>query len=316
MTNPGPSSTSDFRAGAKVAALVLGVIAALLALDRAVASILDAGYARSGASPLAQVRHAKADAVVVGTSTAKAAFVPSIWPGKLVNLAQDGQTVLFSIAAARAMLDAPTVKRIIIGIDPFDLASGLSNPAAQRIWRIAPLVATLPEVSPMLRQTRSVTEAPVALESWRYRGEVGKIVNGLGKTDPPAYRPLPPGELREPQLNRSSPVRAHRMHASLEPYVTLLREMAKRPGRQLVLVVTPAYRNARYDLPEQAQLLAELRQRLTGAPVCDLMSLDTPTLAQIRGQPANFFDNIHLSGQGAAAYTKELAALVAARCKS
>jgi hypothetical protein len=314
MTSLEPSSTSDSRARLVAAGAILAVIAGLLVLDRAVAAILDAGYARSGASPLAQVRHAGADTVVVGTSTAKAAFVPAHWPDKLVNLAQDGQTVLFSIAAARAMLEAPSVKRIIVGIDPFDLASGLTNPAAARIWRIAPLVATIPEVAPLLRQTRPVTEAPVALESWRYRGEVGKIINGLGKTDPPPYRPLPSGQVREPQLNRAMPVKASQMHASLEPYAAVLRRLAGSPGRRIVLVVTPAFMNARYDLPEQAQLIAELRKRLTGAPVCDLMSIDTPAIAAIRASRASFFDNIHLSGEGAAAYSREMARLVKEKC--
>lgn len=314
MTNPAPSSISDFRSRAVVAGVVLAVIAGLLLLDRAVAAILDAGYARSGASPLAQVRHAGAHTVVVGTSTGKAAFVPRAWPDQLVNLAQDGQTVLFSIAAARAMLAAPTVKRIIVAIDPFDLASGLTNPAAARIWRIAPLVATIPEVAPLLRQTRSVTEAPVALESWRYRGEVGKIINGLGKTEPPPYRPLPAGSLREPQLNRAMPVKPHVLHPTLEPYAAVLRAIASVPGRRVVLVVTPAFMNARFDLPEQAQLIAELRKRLSGAPVCDLMSIDTPALKDIRSKRANFYDNIHLSGEGGAAYTAEMARLVRERC--
>lgn len=297
-----------------VAGAILAVIAGLLALDRAMAAILDAGYARSGASPLAQVKHAQAHTVVVGTSTAKAAFTPAHWPDKLVNLAQDGQTVLFSIAAGRAMLEAPSVKRIIVGIDPFDLATGLSNPAAARIWRIAPLVATIPEIAPLLRQTRSVTEAPVALESWRYRGEVGKIINGLGKTEPPPYRALPAGDLKEPQLNRASPVKSQLMHASLEPYAVVLRRLAATPGRQVVLVVTPAYMNARFDLPEQAQLIAELRKRLSGAPVCDLMSLDTPAITSVRDKRANFFDNIHLSGDGAAAYSREMARIVKEKC--
>jgi len=315
MTSPAPSSTSASNAGLRVAGLVVAVIAGLLLLDRITALILSAAYDRSGASPLAQVRHVKASTVVVGTSTAKAAFVPELWPDRMVNLAQDGQTVLFSIAAARAMLEAPTVKRIIVGIDPFDLSSGLTNPAAARIWRIAPLVATLPEVAPLLRKTRSVTDAPVALASWRFRGEVGKIVNGLGSTAPPPYKPLPAGELREPQLNRTAPVTPHRMHASLEPYVTVLRDLARMPGRQVVLVVTPAYQNARYDLPEQAQLIAELRQRLTGTSVCDLMSVETPRLAEIRGERANFFDAIHLSGEGARGYAREMARVVAERCK-
>lgn len=314
MTNPAPSSISDFRSRLVIAGAILAVIAGLLLLDRATAAILDGGYARSGASPLAQVKHARAHTVVVGTSTAKAAFMPQQWPDTLVNLAQDGQTVLFSIAAARAMLAAPSVKRIIVGIDPFDLSTGLSNPAAARIWRIAPLVATIPEVAPLLRQTRSVTEAPVALESWRYRGEVGKIVNGLGKTEPPPYRALPAGDLKEPQLNRASPVKPQLMHASLEPYAAVLRRLASTRGRQVVLVVTPAFMNARYDLPEQAQLIAELRKRLSGAPICDLMSVDTPPIAEIRGKRASFFDNIHLSGDGAAAYTREMARLVQAKC--
>ncbi len=314
MTSPAPSSISATEAGWRTAATVAALLAGLLVLDRAAGAVLGWTYARSGASPVRAVAEARPDTVVVGTSSAKYAIDPRAWAGgRLVNLAQDGQTILFSIAAGRVLADAPGVKRIIIGIDPYDLNSGLANPSAPRVWRIAPSVATIPEIASMLAATRPDTAPLLAvLRTWPYRGALDEIWRGLRRPAPPAYVALRPGPVEAsppdpPGFNLP-------FSATLDPYIPVLAEIARRPGLEVVLVTTPAYRDDRAARPAQKALLATLVGRLKGAPVCDLTGVDTPALAALRDNPAHFKDAIHLSGPAAALYTAELSALVEARC--
>lgn len=314
MTNPDPSSTSGSRPAWHICALVLAILAAFFVIDRAIGFLLDAAYTRSGYSPLAQVQYAQADTVVVGTSTAKAAFDPRHWASKMVNIAQDGQSVLFSIAATLAMERASSVKRVVIGIDPQDLLTKMSDPSAKRIWRIAPLVYTLPEVAPMLDETRPFTEAPIALASWRFRGAVEKILRKVGKAAPPPFRELPVASVAEPKLDRSPLSDVPRINEGTARYLSVLRNFIKNSDVQLIFVVTPAYKNKRFDLPTQAALIAALRDRLAGAQVCDLMDFNSPVLDEFRRDPKNFFDNVHLSGRGAPRYTEIMADVISEKC--
>lgn len=287
--------------------------AGLLAADRLVALGLDALYSRSGASPVAVLNAAAPDTVVVGSSTGKSSVHPDRWPSKLVNFAEDGQTVFYSIAAARAFADVPSVHRIIVAVDPGDLISGLDNPSAKRVWKIAPLIAAIPDVAPMLKQTRTVTDAPFFLTSWRFRGEVDEIVSKLGKTDVKPFRSLPPGQLSEPRT--PSPEGTAAVHSSLRPYVDVLAKVAKRPGIEVVLTITPIYRDRYQFRGRETAVLKDFKARLGSAPVCDLMDVDTPLLEKIRNEPENFHDAVHLTERGALAFTTELARLVGDRCR-
>jgi len=294
----------------------MALIACLLAIDRVTALMLDFAYAHSGASPLAQVRAANADTVVVGTSTAKYAFFPKSWPSQMVNIAQDGQTVLFSIGMAVALRDSPNVKRIIVGIDPYDLRSGLDNPSAVRIWRIAPLIYKQPEIASLLERTRPATQAPISLASWRFRGSAHKVIERIGRNAPPPYRSLPQGEVEIPVLDRTPPKQKPRIHPSLHEYLLRLHDVLIASGQQLVLVVTPAYLNLRWDLPDQTPLLDELVARLSGVKLCDLTKLETEQYKSLIRDPENFHDNIHLTRKGAKRYTKFIARSVESSCPS
>jgi hypothetical protein len=263
---------------------------------------------------MAVISHEKPDTVVVGTSTGKSAIDPRQWPGKLVNLADDGQTVFYSIAAARAFSEAPGVERIIIAIDPADLASGLENPSAKRIWRIAPLVASIPDIAPLLGQTRPVSEAPFFLTSWRFRGDVAEIVSKLGRTKAKPYRPLTAGvSLPEPVVEPPGAA-GLKIHETVLPYLDVLARVARTSGKEIVLTIAPIYRERYSDRPSTAAILAELRRRLAGVPVCDLMERDTPALVAMRRDPANFHDSVHHTEAGAQVFTTELAQLVAQHC--
>ena len=165
MTNPATSSISGFKIAALVAAVALG----LLALDRAAGAAIDYLYSSSGASPLRAVQRHRSEVVVVGTSSAKYAVHPDAWPGRMSNLAQDGQTFLFSIAMTDLLARAG-VPRVIIGIDPYDLSSGLTDPSTKRLSRITPLIANDPYLRSMLVKTdsrRRVAFVPAKLQASR-----------------------------------------------------------------------------------------------------------------------------------------------------
>ena len=314
MTNPAPSSTSAFERPLRVALAIAALGAGLLAADRVLAIGLDALYAHSGASPVAVLNAAKPDTVVVGSSTGKSAIHPEVRPGRLVNFAEDGQTVFYSIAAARAFADVDSVKRIIVAIDPGDLLIGLENPSAKRVWKIAPLIAAIPEVAPMLKQTRSGTEAPFFLTSWRFRGEVGEVIAKLGKTKPKPYRPLPEGHVAEPKPSGAEGNAAAQVHPSLQAYVNVLASVAARKDKQVILIISPMYRATYGTRVTEPAVLADFRKRLGSAPVCDLMDVDTPALVAVRSNPTHFHDSVHLTEAGARAYTAELARLVGEKC--
>ncbi len=315
MTKPVPSSISDTKPHARTALTVALLLAGLFALDRTVGAALGWAYNHSSASPLGTLHASQADTVVIGTSTARYALVPSAWRTRLVNLAQDGQTVLFSIALARILLSENTVKRIIIGIDPYDLNSGLSNPSAARIWRIAPTVRAFPDIAPLLTATRPTNAALSKLSAaWIYRGTVPQIVRSIRSGFTSSYTALTPGTPIEPRKANGRET-ARPFSTSLEPYIDALVMAARGSGTQIVLVVTPAYKDNRAARPDQAQLLDELRARLKDAPVCDLTGIDTPALQELRLQPANFHDNIHLTEAGGGAYTRELQTVIDQRCR-
>ena len=307
-------STSGSKVRLKVSALVVATALGLIALDRSIAFVLDRLYARSGASPLAQVRAAGSDTVVVGTSTARYAFHPEAWPSTMVNIAQDGQTIFFTIASAIAMRDAPKVKRIIMGIDPYDLLTGIKNPATERIWRIAPLIYNQPETSNLLAITRPDGRAPIALAMWRFRGATDKVIGKLGKLSPPKFIALPARPQNEPKLNNDAPEKPPKIHPSLFAYIDALREFSISEQRTLILTVTPAYKNPRWNLPDQTPLIQQLLSELRGAHICNLMTMDNEQYDIILAQQENFHDGIHMTREGAMAFTRMIADLSSKHC--
>ena len=128
------------------------------------------------------------------------------------------------------------------------------------------------------------------------------------------YRPLAGGAAREPDPLDDAPKAAPRIHASLLPHIAHLKERIDREPTQVILVVTPAYKNRRADRRDQAPLLAELRGLIASPKVCDLTAIDIPAMQRVRSDPQNFFDGIHLTERGAKDYTAELAKLIASRC--
>lgn len=312
MTNPAPLSISDTKRPWRTAAAITALLLGFFALDRCAGGLLAFAYNHSDASPLVALRASGADTVVIGTSTAKYAFVSDLWPTKLINFAQDGQTVLFSIALARALAPQDNVKQIIIGVDPYDLNSGLSNPGASRVWRIAPIVGAFTDIAPILSDTRPTKAAALLSLSatWSYRSLLPQVLRGIGGKAFPIYQPLSAGPLFEPATPRSNIEQLQFSH-SLDRYIEALARAARRPELQLTLVVTPAYQDDRNDQPH---LLDELRRKLGDAPVCDLTRVDTPVLRELRSRADYFHDNIHLTEPGARVFTREINALISQRC--
>lgn len=306
MISPVLSSTSAIRTAALVAAFIGG----FLLLDRLVAAGLTLAYQRSTASPLRVVELLKPQAVVVGTSSAKYAILPAAWPKPMVNFAQDGQTIFYSLALADAIARQGKTPDILIGVDPFDLETGIDNPSAERVWRIAPLLAASPEWRVLLSQARPASSKMLLLRSWAFRGTIPGLFNGLLRSRAPRYIPLPAGAVIPPEFEPDHP---RAFHPSVIRYATLLAATAAHSGTRLTLVVTPAFMDPRTDKPSQRALVNELA-RLLGANTCDLSRIENPAIAVLRDQPGNFRDGIHLTEAGARTYTGELASAFAMRC--
>ncbi|QUS39091.1 hypothetical protein RPMA_09775 [Tardiphaga alba] len=308
-----PSFISAIKTQWRTAATVASLLAALFLLDRISGAALTFAYNKSSASPLVALRASGAATAVVGTSTARYAIVPTAWPSNLVNFAQDGQTFFYSIAMARILSSEPNVRRIILGLDPYDLNSGLSNPSASRVWRIAPTINAYPDLAPLLADTRPGGSSVLTfLATWPYRGAITQIIRGFGKSLVPQYAQLAAGSVVEPSTQGEFAPLA--FSASLDPYIDVLSNVARRPDLQIILVVTPAYKDDRAAHPAQAQLISELIRRLKGAPVCNLTGIDTPALDAVRSNSANFHDNVHLTEGGGRTYTEELNRLIGQHC--
>lgn len=146
-------------------------------------------------------------------------------------------------------------------------------------------------------------------------GEVGEIISKLGKTKPKPYRPLLPGGVTEPRPEGPADPAAAKIHSTVLPYLDVLSRVARDSGKQIILTIAPVYRMRYSDRPGTAALIAGLRHNLASAPVCDLMEIDTPALATLRADPANFHDTVHHTEAGGRLFTIELARLVAERCK-
>jgi hypothetical protein len=72
-----------------------------------------------------------------------------------------------------------------------------------------------------------------------------------------------------------------------------------------------------YKRPPPAEdrwVFSELVAKLQGVAVCNLLDLETPELQRIRDAAGNFHDDVHLDGNGATAYTREMQRLIAERC--
>jgi hypothetical protein len=308
MTNRAPSSTSAFKLAALLAAILIG----LFALDRLGADALQFALRRSGASAESLMAKIRPDAVVVGTSTAKYSFRPDAWNGKLLNLAQDGQTVVFSIVQATVLPSTDGLRYLIIGIDAGDLREGMKNPDVSRVWRIAPAIAGHPEVASLLKPQISPWQPMAWSRLYRYRGTVEDIAKGLIRPSTVAYDVLSPGHVREPRAGTASKAKLRDIDPSLDGFIGLLKSTTERLKVTLILVAPPVYK--RPPPPEDRWVFSELTARLQGVPVCNLLDAETPELERIRDQPLYFHDDVHLDGTGATAYTREMQRLIAERC--
>jgi hypothetical protein len=308
MTSRAPSFTSAFKLTALLAAVLLG----LFALDRLGADALQFALKRSSASTDLLMAKLRPDTVVVGTSTAKYSFRPDAWNGKLLNLAQDGQTVVFSIVQAAVLPPSDGLRQLIVGIDAGDLRAGMNNPDVARVWRIAPAIAAHPEIASLLKPQMSPWQPMAWSHLYRYRGTVEDIAKGLIRPRAVAYEVLQPGPVREPRAGKAAKEKRRDIDPSLDGFIGLLKSTAERLGVTLILVAPPVYK--RPPSLGDRRVFAELAERLNGVPLCNLLDAETAELARIRDAADNFHDDVHLAGPGAAAYTREMQRLIAERC--
>ena len=312
MTSRAHSSISAFKLAALLAAILIG----LFALDRLGAGALHFALMRSNASAELLMSKVRPDTVVVGTSTAKYSFRPDAWNGKMLNLAQDGQTVVFSIVQAAVLPSTDGLRRLIVVIDAGDLREGMKNPDVSRVWRIAPAIAGHPEIASLLKPQISPWQPMAWSHLYRYRGTVEDIAKGLIRRRTVAYDVLQPGRVREPRADadgdRPSKAKLRDIDPSLDGFIGLLKSTTERLKVTLILVAPPVYK--RPPPPEDRWVCSQLADRLQGAPVCNLLDLETPELQRIRDAAGNFHDDVHLDGSGATAYTREMQRVIADRC--
>jgi hypothetical protein len=310
MTKPAHSYISAF----KHVALLASVLIALFALDRVGAAALRFAFTRSMVSPEMMLTQGRPDTVVIGTSTAKYSFRPDAWNGKLLNLAQDGQTVVFSIVYAAVLPTTDSLKHLVVVIDAGDLRIGMSNPNLSRVWRIAPALAGHPEISSLLKSPLPWHEPLGWSHLYRYRGTVEDIIKGLIRQKPASYEALAPGRVSPPGNNNSSKSTGTHRHLdpALDKIVALLKATTKRLRTTLVLVSPLAYKR---PSPEEDRLVfSELAAKLQDIPFCNLLDVETPELRRIRDEAKYFHDEVHLDGRGAIAYTREMQRVIDDRC--
>ncbi len=295
-------------------ALLAAVLIGLFALDRLGAAALRFAYTHSTASPEMLLARVRPDTVVIGTSTAKYSFRPDAWNGKLLNLAQDGQTVVFSIVYAAVLPATDGLQRLVVVIDAADLRLGMKNPNLSRVWRIAPAIAGHPEISSLLKPPLPSREPLAWSHLYRYRGAVEDIVKGLIRPKTVAYEALEPGRVHPPNVKSSSKSagKFHDLDPSLDKVIALLKQTTRRLGATLVLVSPLAYK--RPPTERDRLVFSELAAKLQDVPVCNLLGVETPELQRISDEAKYFHDEVHLDGRGAAAYTREMQRVIGDRC--
>lgn len=315
MTKHATSSISASRGQAlRVSACLLALLCGLFVVDRGAAMTLRFIYQYSDANPRVLVERIEPDTLVVGSSTGKYAFHPDAWPGAMLNLAQNGQSFLYSLAMTLSVQGSESLERIIIALDPSDLLSGIENRNVERIWRIAPLITDHAVLSDLLAETRPTLHPAQYIESWAFRGQVPDILLSAIRPVTPHYEALPVLPKTLPNIQKTSKGRSPTINRSLDKYVKALRTYLENSSQKVIFVVTPAYGNLRSNLYDQNVLIDELLRKLPASNICDLTSLDSEAFWNIARTHEFFNEGPHMSEAGAVSYTKAIHDQITKKC--
>lgn len=311
MMQTAPSSISVSRLCRALA--VTAVL--LIAFDQGAGLFLDHVYRNSSRSPLARMTMSGPATLVLGSSTAKYAIDPDAFLPATYNGAANGANLFYVAAIMRNLPRTPNLKRIVIGFDPADFISGYRSPNFKRLWLIAPLGRRDPLLRDWLTLDEPVKRAHFLSGLLLYRGEVVPLIRQWLKPRPldNGYAPLESAGMTIPGMGApmlgAAPVAPESAEA-----VRLIAEAARRLDVQVISVITPMAGRIRESDSLFGNGLAAIRSGLAGARHCDLLGLESADIGSLVLTSGYFLDGAHLTGSGAATYSKILARQIARHC--
>ncbi len=298
-------------------AVALGLLAAFFVVfDFAAGAFLGVVYRQSTVNPVFRVETSNPKTLVLGSSTAKYAFDPSVMEDATYNAAENGQAMFFATAFLRSIPDDLRIKRIIFGMDLPDFARGYKSPNMKYLKNLAPLAVE----DDILRAQLSVTDPRIRFKylsrlypfsgiarrvvfKWMWPDDVG---NG--------YEPLDQETTRIPKPRTwkwSRDVPPPESMKSFEELIKLSRKM----GAELIVISTPwAGQPFLADDPAFAVIMEKIRPIMSAGGVCDLTAVNPPEVAALSSDPRMFKDRDHLNGRGAKAYSAIVRDLIDTDC--
>lgn len=314
---PATSSTSaSDTAGASrrsVTFAVAAVAAALLLIDQVYGLVLDRLFLRSTYNPAYRVQLAGADTVVVGASGAHYAIDPAVLGGKTYNAASDGQSGFYAVSLLNA-LPVGSVRRVVYGFDTADVSNGLNGPNVKHLASFAPWSRHDEQFTAWMTHGKPITRVKLLSGLYRYRGIGNGVVRGYTRPrkDGNGYEPLV-GQMQP----RAAEVPAAKILAVAPDGVAMLQAMAaaiRRHDAELIVFIPPMYKYDRATLPGTVNVMAAMRQILSGVRACDLTEIADPRMAEIFNRHEYYRDGAHSNGPGAQAFTAIMRDAIATRC--
>lgn len=298
-------------------AVALGLLAAFFVVfDFAAGAFLGVVYRQSTLNPEFRVEKSNPKTLVLGSSTAKYAFDPSVMDDATYNAAENGQAMFSATAFLRNMPDDLRIKRIIFGIDLPDFARGYKSPNMKYLKSLAPLAieddtlrAQLSLADPTIRfkylsglyPFNGITRQVVF--KWMWPDVVG---NG--------YKPLDQETTRIPKPRVWKWSRDVPPPESMKSFKELIK-LSRKMGAELIVISTPwagqpflAYN------PAFTVIMKKIRPIMAAGGVCDLTTVKPPGVATLASDPRMFKDRDHLNGRGAKAYSAIVRNLIDTNC--
>jgi hypothetical protein len=290
------------------------VALALVVSDQVYGYVHDRMFAASSFNPAARVQQAAPDTLVIGASGAHYALDPAVLGGRTYNAAEDGQSG-FYVASLLNVLPAGSIRRVIYGFDPGDVASGLDGPNVKHLLRFAPFVKYDPVFERWATGGRLLARLKLQSGYYRYRGIAATTQRRWHK---PQWRGTGFAALEGTMAPRALPVPetlpAVMPAASGLEMLEAVAAAVRRHQAELVVVVPPMYGEDRGALPHNAAIMQAMRDRFAGLKLCDLTLAPAAAFADIFENRLYYRDGAHTNGAGARAYSDIIRSLIAERC--
>lgn len=310
------SASEDRPASARQVALVLVTLAiSLAAFDQMAGWALNWIFDRSSFNPVAHVRRAKPETLILGSSGGHYAFDPQVLGGNTFNASKDGQGGFYVAAMLNALPADTGLKRVIYAVDPYDIADGLKGPNIKNLAQYTPWLARDPVLREWLTFNRPLEEYKLLSGLYRYRGLITKVVRTWlrGQWNERGFSPLT-ATMEERPFPQIAALPASMPDASGLAMLRQIASATRRLDAALIVVVSPTYGYDRALLTENRRLLEVLREVFAETRFCDLTRMDDPEYQAIWQNHTYFADGAHMNAEGSKAYSALVKERIAQRC--